>query len=114
MVDAGLVVVWDRPVPGKERPAVELFGTFTGYLQRLQKDGHIDSFEPVLMRAHGGDLNGLILIRGERDRLDELMATDEFETYVTRGVIAVHRFGVVPADVGPGVQRRMTVYTKNI
>ena len=114
MVDAGVVVGWDRPVPGKERAAVELFGTFTGYLNKLQKDGSIESWEPVLLNPHGGELNGFILIRGQRERLNEVVGTDDFRTYVVRGELALERFGVVNADIGPGVPRQMTVYSKNI
>ncbi len=114
MVDTGLVVGWDRPVAGKERVAVELFGTFTGYLNKLQKDGTIESWEPVLLDPHGGELNGFILIRGERTRLDEVVATDDFRTYVVRGEMALERFGVVHAEIGPAVPRQMTLYSKNI
>jgi hypothetical protein len=114
MVDAGLVVGWDRPVPGKERAALELFGTFTGYLSRLQKDGTIDSYEPVLLQPHGGGFNGFILIRGQWDRLSALTATDDFRTQVVRGEVALERFGVVPADVGGGVARQMSIYGKNL
>ncbi len=114
MVDSGVVVGWDRPVAGKERAAVELFGTFTGYLNKLQKDGSIESWEPVLLNPHGGELNGFILIRGQRERLNEVVGTDDFRTYVVRGELALERFGVVNADVGPGVPRQMTLYSKNI
>ncbi|HSR30912.1 MAG TPA: hypothetical protein VLY63_10130, partial [Anaerolineae bacterium] len=65
-------VGWDRAVPGRETASLELFQEFHVYLGGLQGQGTIDSFETVLLAAHGGDLNGFVLIRGEQGKLDAM------------------------------------------
>ena len=40
--------------------------------------GRIESFEPVMLAAHGGDLNGFFLLKGEVEKLDEVRRDDTF------------------------------------
>jgi len=112
--DSALFIGWKLPVVGREADAVELFGSFVGYLGKQQSSGAIDSFEPYFLSPHGGDLGGFILVRGERARLAGLRSSEEFEELVSRCLVNVDGFGVVEAYVGEGVARQMQRYTKNI
>ena len=76
---------WNRSIPGREQMSAEHFQEFLGYLGGLQQAGAIDSFEPVLLSPHGGDLNGFFLIRGDNEALNALQASDEWLTHQTRG-----------------------------
>ena len=112
--DSALFIGWKLPVVGREADAVELFGSFVGYLRKQEASGAIDSFEPCFLSAHGGDLGGFILVRGERARLAGLRASDEFEDLVSKCLVNVDGFGVVDAYVGDSIARQMQRYTKNI
>jgi len=73
-----LFVGWNRAVPRREQKALELFARVMEYYTKLQADGKIESFEPVLLSAHGGDLNGFILLRGDAAKLDQVKREETF------------------------------------
>jgi hypothetical protein len=103
---------WDRPATGRERLSGDLFQEVLEYLGRLQGAGKIDSFETVLLGPHGGDLNGFMLLRGDRDQLNALQASEEWQTYLTRGGIYLEGFGAVRGVTGEGVMEWMALWTE--
>jgi hypothetical protein len=110
MIDAGLFMGWNRPVPGREAAAVELFEELSRYFDQLKSQGEIESFEPVILSAHGGDMNGFFLLRGEAAKIDLLRSNQEFQEHVVRANIMLLGFGVVRTYVGAGVHRIMSLY----
>ena len=69
---------WDRPIPGREQISAAHFQEFIQYLGGLQQAGTVESFEAIFLNPHGGDLNGLILVRGEPSNLAGLIMTEEY------------------------------------
>ena len=69
MADAGLFVGCGDPVRGRESRGVELFNETIGVLRPPAGRREIESFEPVFLEPHGGDLGGFILIRGDAEKL---------------------------------------------
>ena len=59
MAGAGLFLCGGSPSPGRERKGFDFFTETLNYLQRLQDDGRIESFETVLLDAH--DMRGFFL-----------------------------------------------------
>ncbi len=114
MADAGLFIGWGEVVRGRESEAIELFNETLGFYGRLQEDGTIDSFEPVFLEPHGGDLNGFILIQGDAEKLAALRVSDEFTQFSLRATLVVNGFGVVGADLAERLQRQMEYYTEQI
>ena len=114
MADAGLFVGWGDAVRGREGQAVELFNEVIAYYDRLQEEGTIDSFEPVFLEPHGGDLNGFALIRGDAEKLAALRVSDEFTQFSLRAMLVVDSFGVVGADLAGRLQQQMEYYTEQI
>ena len=98
-----IFVGWDRAVPGREEASGVHFQEFLGYLGGLIQAGTIESFEPVLLSHHGGDLNGFVLIRGDAAQLAALQATKEWVAHATRGGYNMEGFGVVHGVTGEGV-----------
>ena len=114
MADAGLFVGFGSSVRGRESQAVELFNEVLAYYGRLQEDGEIESFEPVFLEPHGGDLGGFILIRGEAEKLAALRVSEEFTQFSIRAGLIVDNFGVVGADLAGRLQSQMEFYTEQI
>ena len=114
MADAGLFIGWGEVVRGRESEAIELFNETLGFYGRLQEEGTIDSFEPVFLEPHGGDLNGFILIQGDAEKLAALRVSDEFTQFSLRATLVVNGFGVVGADLAERLQRQMEYYTEQI
>ena len=114
MADAGLFVGFGNPVRGREDQAIDLFNETIGWFARLQEEGEIESFEPVFLEPHGGDLGGFILIRGDAEKLSKLRVSDEFTQFTIRASLAVDSIGVVGADMNERLQRQMAYYTEQI
>jgi hypothetical protein len=114
MADAGLFIGFGDPVRGRESKAVEIFNETIAWCGRLQEEGEIESFEPVLLEPHGGDLGGFILIRGDAERLATLRVSEEFTQLTIRAGLCVESIGVVGADLAERIQRQMAFYTEQI
>jgi len=103
---------WDRPPRETSQAAQELFGEFMQYLGGLQQAGTIQSFEPVFLNPHGGDLNGFCLIRGDSDKLDEVINSEAWEDLVTRADYNLNGIGVVRGAAGELLTARLARFQK--
>jgi hypothetical protein len=105
MVTAALFLGVNRPAPGREGEAFTfLMGEAQEQLQAFQKAGWFESMQTVALTPHGGDLNMLILLNGNRAKLDELRRTDEFEKLSMRLGRLFTGYGVVPCVTGDGLR----------
>jgi len=107
MAGAAMFLGWGEVIHGREQKALEVFGEVVEYYGRLQQEGRIESFEPVLLAPHGGDLFGFVLARGDRQRLAEVRFSEEFERLLARGGLVVSRLGIVPAYTGEELGTQM-------
>ena len=107
MADEALFFGFGDVVTGRERKAVEVFNESMEYYGRLQQDGKLEGVEAWFLAPHGGDLGGFILLRGEREQLDEIERSPEFERVQARAGMIVQRIGVVHAYTGDAIARLM-------
>jgi hypothetical protein len=105
MADDALFIGWGEVVRGRERKAIEVFNESLQYYGQLQQDGKVESVEPWFLAPHGGDLAGFILLRGQREQLDEIERSPEFERLQTRASLIVDRTGVINAYTGEALVR---------
>jgi len=105
-----IFVGWNRAIPGRERIAGEHFQEFNQYLGKLKENGTIQLFDAVILNAHGGDLNGFFLVRGEPAKLDALTETADWMAHITRGILHEEGFGVVRGSTGDQVMERMRLW----
>ena len=110
MADFGLFVGFSFPARGREDGATKVFGEFVQFFTTQMQQGNIESFEPVFLQAHGGDLGGFFLVRGERPRLDQMVASDEFGRLAVRAQTTVEGFGVVNCTMGQELQRQIAIF----
>jgi len=108
--DAGLLLGWNRVVPGNDQLAVELWQEMLGYLRRLHAEGQVEKFEIVLLGAHGGRLNGFVLVRADQAHLDRLRNSQEFLVFNVRANKVLEGFLVVRAHFGDEVAQIMRLY----
>jgi hypothetical protein len=110
MAEAGLFIGWGAPIRGREAKGLEVFAEALAYYGKAEQEARIESQETVLLRPHGGDLAGFILVRGSEAQITALRAEDEFERIVTRATLVVQNVGVVDAALGDGLQASIGVY----
>jgi hypothetical protein len=106
MANAFLFVGWNRPVPGMQK---EAWGFVSGdgmkQLEGWKKEGFFESSEIFGLTPHGGDLNGFIVIKGDRAKLDELRRTDAFEKWSMTLGERFMNYGVVPGVTQQGLEK---------
>ena len=110
MADAGLLIGWNRVVPGKDELAVELWAEMLTYLRRLHAEGLVTHFEPVLLGAYGGSLNGFVLLRGSQEHLDRIRNSDEFLLFNVRANKVLDGFLVVRAHFAEEAAKILRLY----
>jgi hypothetical protein len=114
MADSVLFVGWNRAVPGREQQALDLFGKAMEYYGQLQADGKIESFEPVMLVQHGGDLNGFVLIKGDRKKLGEVQREETFINYSIEAGYCLQGFGIVSGVIGDRLTETFTKWSELI
>jgi hypothetical protein len=114
MADSVIFMGWDTQVVGREKKAMELFQRAMAYYSKLQADGRIESFEAVILSAHGGDLNGFVMLKGDAKKLAEIRREDTFLQLVIECGYCLQRFGVVSGYTGAGVTNVISQWSKLI
>jgi hypothetical protein len=114
MADFGLFIGFGAPVKGRERQAIKVFNEVFEYYSRLQQEGEIESFEPVLLEAHGGELSGFFLLRGDQDKLARIRSSEEFERRTVQGQLIVENLGVVGAALGARLMSQMSLFGEQV
>jgi hypothetical protein len=104
MAKGSLMVGWGEIIAGREKAAQATLNNAMQYCIRLQQEGKIDRFEVFVLEPHGSDLNGFVLITGDKETIAQLRADDEFVSVMV-GVQLVHRnVRVVGAYTGAELQ----------
>lgn len=107
MANSGLFIGWTEPKSGREKIAADLFAATVAYYTSKVQDGTVESFEPVFLAHHGGDLNGFFLLRGQAEKLDALRHSPEFKDWTVKAVHCLNGFGVIEAYLGDALQDMM-------
>src|SRR5436190_21852144 len=105
MATGALMIGWGPTVRGREHKALQVFNEAIQYYARLQQEGTIESFEPVALEPHGGDLAGFLLVRGDREKLNALRSSEEFLRLNNRAQLVVNNFGAIGAFIGESLDR---------
>ncbi len=110
MADFGVFIGFGFPARGREQGAIKVFQELLEFLGGQAQQGNIDGLEPVFLQPHGGELGGYIVARGDRSKLDAMVASQEFQRLVTRAQIIVENFGVVNCVIGPEVENQVGTF----
>ena len=105
---------WNRAIPGREGMAAELFAHSMNYYSQLKASGQIESFEPVFLQRHGGDLNGFFLIKGEHAKLDVVTNSDEWLDLTMRAEQYLTGVGILQGYTGAVIGEAMQRWVKTI
>jgi hypothetical protein len=114
MADRVIFIGWNRPVVGREQQAMKLFQKAIEYYSKLQTGGKIESFEPVMLTHHGGDLNGFIILKGDAKKLAEIREEATFIEYSIEAGYCLEGFGIVSGYTGEGVKDIFSRWSKLI
>lgn len=102
-----VMVGWNRPVPGREAMANELFEQVVGFLGERQASHDIDSFDVALLTPNSGTMKGFFLIRGDAPKLDAMTRTSGWLELITLSDGVMLDLMVSNAHVGASVMEQM-------
>ena len=114
MSEFGLFIGWGASRAGRETAAERVFGEAVPYWNGLKAAGEIESVELVILGAHGGDLGGFALLRGDPEKLARVGMAPEFTRLTMRAQACLDNVGVVHAYVDDGVMRVMGAWREAI
>jgi hypothetical protein len=114
VADAGLFIGWGEVVRGREDRALEAFNETVELYGQLQSDGRIESCELALLDPHGGDLLGYAMLRGSEDQIDAVRRDENFIRLMTKASLIVENLGIIPASIGEGLARAMSIYQEEL
>ena len=112
MADRILFIGWNQVVAGREHQAMQLWQKSLEFYGDLQSKGRIESFEPVLLSAHGGDLNGFIMIRGDADKLAGVREDNVFIDFAVEAEYCLDGFGIIPGYLGDSIMDQLSRWSK--
>jgi hypothetical protein len=101
------LISWEDSKVGREALGAELWMSSIAFYQRKVEDGTLESFEPFMAHRHGGDRNGFILLRGDREKLDALKRSDEFVTITVKAIHCLTCFSAIDVYLGDGLTKLM-------
>jgi hypothetical protein len=105
VAQGAVFIGWGAAKSGLEKKSLGIFNEGLEYWTRLQRQGEIESFEPVQLEPHGGDLAGFCLIRGDSEKLDRLRRSEEWLRLNAKALMVVENLGIVTAHTGEGLQK---------
>ncbi len=114
MAVAARVFFWGRPISGKELKALQAFTESTQYWTRMKQKGEIESFEAVAFDSFGDEINGFLIVRGERDKLLKLESSEEAIRLRQQAALLLTNFRMADASIGDELQSRFQDYAKRV
>ena len=114
MADRVIFMGWNRSVTGREQQALQLFQRSMEFWGKLQAEGRIESFEPVVLAQHGGDLNGFIMVKGEAEKLSEIQADDTYIDITIEAGYCLDGYGVIAGYTGDSLADTFSRWSKLI
>lgn len=105
---------WKRSLPGRETLSASHFEEYTRYLAGLQKDGVIESFDPVFLDPNGSGINGFVLIKVDPAKAAQLLGRPEFTEHITRSMMHLEDPVLSYGVSGNLLKERMAQWVANI
>jgi hypothetical protein len=114
MAEAALCTVWGDPIPGREKQALNVYNEAMQYWAGLQQEGRIERFDVTVLTFSGGDVAGLLVVRGTVKQIASVRRSKEYQRYVTHGQLVASHVSIASAYVDEGLAHFMDWYQKAI
>jgi len=110
MEKGALFVGWGSIITGREKTAAQVLNEAMNYLHTLQNEGKLDALDVVLLEPHGGDLDGFVLVKGDKEFLAKLRVEEEFVKIIVAVQLVHIKVGVVWAYSGREMQSLFQIW----
>jgi hypothetical protein len=107
-----LFLGWKRANPVHEERVMELFQEMNHYLDTLQRDKTIQSYDVVFLNPNGGNLTGFFLLRGDSAKLDALQASEDWQVNIGRTQLYLEDPTTIRGATGDEIGKRVDLWPK--
>lgn len=107
MADRILCLSWGRVVNGREAHSLEVFTDAVAYYGGLRQDGQIEDLDLVIFGANGGDVDGMMQIRGSHAQLDAMREQERFQRILIDAQMVVEELRIAEGWLNEGIQEPM-------
>ncbi len=100
-MDAGLIIKWGKPVPGRENEAFALFGEAMEYYKEKLADRTISYHDTFMYRT--GDVEertGFTILKGEEAALAKVLEDERVRVFLIKGQLVLEHIDVEWVTVG--------------
>jgi hypothetical protein len=108
--NAALVIGWGTPVEGREKRVPQVLGEALSYFKRLEEEGQIESAEPIALEPHGHQMNGFVLLRGDKEQLARIRSSTDMTRLCNRAQIVLHDLDVIAGFSGQAFQESLNAW----
>lgn len=108
MMKAAWISTWERVLPGREAKALEVFMDSIGFWDKRIADGQVESRD-VYVSPTG---RGMVILRGERATLSQIMETEEYLRLVANIQLNVEGLNGEMMFTGDGSDRLIGVWAE--
>ncbi len=106
MATACLFIAWNHPIHGREADAYRMLTEDAlEQIESFKREGWFEDYEVVGLTPHSGTTNSFVLLKGERQKLDELRRTDGFEAFSMKLGRLLAGYGVIPGLTLAGLRK---------
>ncbi len=112
MATSTLVILHGRAVPGREWAALQLFKQLSDSFAEWKKKGLVESMEAVQFEPRGDSLDGFVLLRGDREKLNSVRYSEEFLHSSNQARLVITDYSVVAGFIGEELQDYYADYGK--
>jgi hypothetical protein len=114
MANAARVFFWGPPIPGREQKALQHFNDVTQFYAKKKEKGEIESYEAIFFDHFSSELDGILIVRADSDKLDKIFQSDESVNFRHRAELLLSNYKVAMGIVGEGIKEGLASYAKQV
>ena len=83
-------------------------------LRAKKEKGEIESSDAVVFDHFSGEVDGLMILRGDRDKLEKILHSDEAVSFSHRSELLLTNFRIATGFAGESLQGRIASYARQV
>ncbi|MGO9457967.1 MAG: hypothetical protein ACLP62_13125 [Acidimicrobiales bacterium] len=111
MADNGAAIMWGDPKTGREKKALDLFGSVIALNDKAVAEGRLASWDVVLFEPSAVPPDGVMRVYGTSEQVNAFLQSDEFEEALQKATLMLNNVGVRRFVTGGALMEVMGKYT---
>lgn len=104
MANRSIIYTWGGAIAGREAKGVGVFQEALGYWGAKQQAGEVSDVKVGVSQTGNVEvLGGYLLVEGDRAKLEEIAASEEYQQLNIKASHIVHNFTITHCDAGDAI-----------